>query len=63
MHLNTFILLNFIHSALIYLIWKDKDLYTNILSILGGFHQLKVTEKKLYKRQQCIGYKDSFVDS
>ena len=30
---------------------------------MGGFHQLLVLQKIIYKRHACIGYKKWFVDS
>ena len=52
-----------VYSRLLHLIWKHKDLYANVIPILlGGFHQLTVKEKILYKHHQRMGYKDWFVD-
>ena len=65
----TYNIYGFIHAheqvyfPLINLIWKDEDLYASVIPILGGFHQVSVIQKILYKRHQCMGYEDWFVDS
>ena len=38
-----------VYCPLLHLIWKDKDLYANVIPILGGFHQLRVIHKIIYK--------------
>ena len=40
-----------VYSHLFHLIWKHKDLYANIKRMSEGFHQLKVIQKILGKRQ------------
>ena len=50
-----------VYSPLVHLIWKD--LYAYVIPIMRGFHQLKIIQKILYKRHQCMGYKDWFVYS
>ena len=53
-----------VYSRLLHLIWKHKDLYANVIPLLGGgYHQRRVTQKILYKRNRCMGYRDWFVDS
>ena len=45
-----------VYSRLLHLIWKHKDLYANVIPLLGGgYHQLRVTQKILYKRNRCMG--------
>ena len=52
-----------VYARMLHLIWKHKDLFRNIIPIMGGFHQLRVFQKILYKRHTIIGYKDWFVDA
>ena len=47
-----------VYSPFLLLIWKDKDLHSNVIPILGGFHRLRVLQKIPYKRYQCIQDKD-----
>ena len=47
-----------VYSPFLLLIWKDKDLHSNVIPILGGFHRLRVLQKIPHKRYQCIQDKD-----
>ena len=38
-------------------------MYRNIISLMGGFHQLRVKQKLLFKRHFCRGYKQWSVDA
>ena len=53
---------NKVNSPLLHLIWKDEDLYANVIPILGGFHQLRVIQK-IYKRHQYMEYNNWLLDS
>ena len=39
-----------IYSKLCMLLWKDPELYKGIILLVGGFHQLRLHQKLLYKR-------------
>ena len=52
-----------IYCKLLQIIWKHPSLYAKIIPILGGFHQLKVRQKLIYKRHCAVGYKQWAVDS
>ena len=45
------------------LIWKHGKFDKKIIPLMGGFHQLLVLQKIIYRRHACIGYKKWFVDS
>ncbi len=52
-----------VYSKLCHLLWKNPDLYKNIFLMMGGFHQLRLRQKLLYKRYSCRGYKEWWVES
>ena len=52
-----------VYARLVQLIWNHKDRFKNIIPLLGGFHQLRVLQKILYKRHAVVGYGDWFWDS
>ncbi|XP_057316865.1 uncharacterized protein LOC130657893 [Hydractinia symbiolongicarpus] len=52
-----------VYARLVQIIWKNSDLYKNIIVLMGGFHQLRVRQRLIFKRHSCIGYKDWFVDA
>ena len=52
-----------VYSKLCPILWNNKDLYRNIISLMGGFHQLRVKQKLLFKRHFCRGYKQWSVDA
>ena len=52
-----------IYSKLCALLWKDPKLYERIILLMGGFHQLRVRQKLLYKRFLCLGLKEWCVDA
>ena len=37
-----------VYFPLLNLIWRDEDLYVNVIPVLGGFHQVSVIQKKYY---------------
>ena len=47
-----------VFSSLLHFMWKNKDLYANVIPVLGGIHQLRVLQKILHKHHQCMGHKD-----
>ena len=52
-----------VYSKLVQIIWKHGSQYKNIIVLMGGFHQLRVRQRLIYKRRSCMGYKDWFIDS
>eukprot|EP00794_Sanderia_malayensis_P014734 gene14734-16269_t len=50
-------------SKLVQIIWKHDDLYKNVVVLMGGFHQLRVRQRLIFKRHSCLGYKEWFVDA
>eukprot|EP00794_Sanderia_malayensis_P009432 gene9432-biopygen7559 len=52
-----------VYARVLHLMWKHKEEYKNIIPILGGFHQLRVLQKIIYKRHSCMGYGDWFADA
>ena len=56
-----FILMNWFTQCDI--VWENTELYSKLVLLMGGFHQLRVMQRLLYKRHDCKGYKTWFVDS
>ena len=52
-----------VYARLVQIIWKHGGLDKNIIILMGGFHQLRVRQRLIFKRHSCIGYKDRFVDA
>ena len=52
-----------VYSKLCHILWKNKELYKNLILLMGGFHQLRVRQKLLFKRHSCRGYKQWCIDS
>ena len=52
-----------VYARLTHIIWKHGDIYKKIFIIMGGFHQLRVRQKTLFKRHGYLGYKEWFVDA
>ena len=52
-----------VYSKLLHIIWKHGDYFQRIIPLMGGFHQLLVLQKVMYKRHGCIGYKKWFEDA
>ena len=45
------------------MILKHRDLYSKIISNMGGFHQFHVFRSVLFKRYSCKSLQDWFLDS
>ena len=43
--------------------WNHKDLYSKIVPIMGGFHQMRIFQRVIFKRYNCLGLQIWFVDS
>ena len=52
-----------VYSKLCDIVWKNPDLYSKIILLMGGFHQLRVMQIILYKRHYCKGYIEWCTDS
>ena len=52
-----------VYSKLCHIIWKNTELYKCIVILMGGFHQLRVKHRLIYKRFSYIGIKDWCVDA
>ena len=52
-----------VYSRLVHIIWKHGDIYKKAIVIMGGFHQLRVKQKLIYKQHGCLGFKEWFVDA
>ena len=52
-----------VYSKLCDILWKHKDIYENIIVLMGGFHQLRVKHRLLFKRYSFRGMKQWCVDA
>eukprot|EP00112_Aurelia_sp_Birch-Aquarium-sp1_P023401 Seg6964.2 transcript_id=Seg6964.2/GoldUCD/mRNA.D3Y31 product="hypothetical protein" protein_id=Seg6964.2/GoldUCD/D3Y31 len=52
-----------VYSKLCHILWKNTDLYRNVILLMGGFHQLRVRQQLLFKGHSCRGYKQWCVDA
>ena len=42
---------------------KNPELYKCIVTLVGGFHQLRVKQRLIYKCSNCIGIKEWCIDA
>ena len=52
-----------VYARLAHILWKFPEAYTYIVILMGGFHQLRVRQRILYKRHGCMGYKSWWIDA
>lgn len=52
-----------VYSKLCHILWKNPEIYKSVVMIMGGFHQLRVKQRLLYKRFHCLGIKQWCVDA
>ena len=52
-----------IYMNIVQLKWKYKDLYRNIVPLIGGFHKLRVFQRLICKRFSCLGLQQLFLDA
>ena len=52
-----------VYARLAHIIWKDPELYQNVIILMGGFHQLRVRQKTIFKRHAIKGYQQWVVDA
>ena len=51
-----------VYATILHIIWKHRDLYSKIIPIMSGFHQLCVFQRAFFKHYNCSGSQDGFVD-
>ena len=49
-----------IYRNIVQLKWKYKDLYQNIVPVMGGFHELRVYQRLVYKQFDCLELEKTF---
>lgn len=49
-------------ARILYLLWKHKDIYSNIIPLMERFLQLHIFQRILFKRYGCLNFQDWFVD-
>ena len=52
-----------VYSKLCHILWKNPDMYKKIIVLMGGFHQLRVMQKILYKRYDCRKMQEICVEA
>ena len=52
-----------VYARICQLIWKHSDKFQNIIPLMGGFHQLRVFQRILYKRHGVFGYQSWYADA
>ena len=52
-----------VYARILHLIWKHYDRFKTVVTRMGGFHQLRVFQKILYKRHSVIGYQEWYSDA
>ena len=51
------------YSKVCEILWKNKDIYTKIILLMGGFHLLRVMQRLPYKRHFPKGYREWCVNA
>ena len=46
-----------VYSKLCDILRKNREFYSQIVLLMGGFHQLRVMKRLIYKRHDSKGYK------
>ena len=52
-----------VYSKLYHIIWKNPDFYKCIVILICGFHQLRVKQRLVYKRSNCIDVKEWWTNA
>ena len=52
-----------VYARLAHIIWKEPQLYKDIIILMGGFHQLRVIQKISFKRHSIKGHQKWVVDT
>ena len=50
-----------VYARILHLIRKHEDIFSNVIPLMGGFHQLRVFQKIIYKRHNQERYSDAGV--
>ena len=50
-------------KGILEIILKNHKLYKCIVTLICGFHQLRVKQRVIYKRSNCIGIKEQCLDA
>ena len=51
-----------VYARLAHIIWKNPELYRNITTLIGIFHELRVRQETIYKRHALRGYQKWVID-
>jgi len=46
------------YACLCRILWKNLNIYKDVIVLMGGFHQLRVMQKIFYKRHAYKGYRN-----
>ena len=52
-----------VYSKSVHILWMFAGIYNRVIVLMGGFHQLRVHQKLIYKRYACLDFKSWFIDS
>ena len=52
-----------VYVRLAHVIWKNPELYKNIVILVGRFHEFRVRQKTSYKRYALRGYQKWVIDA
>ena len=52
-----------VYAKMGHILWKHPDLYSKVVILMGGFHQVRVRQKTISKRCVCMGYRQWCVDA
>ena len=52
-----------VYARLAHIIWKNPELHWNIVILMGGFYELRVRQKTIYKRDALRGYQKWLIDA
>jgi len=52
-----------INSKKLIISWLNQDAYNKIISLMGGFHAILANLKILFKKFDCLGFRDWWVDA
>ena len=52
-----------INSKIVMIMWLYNDKYENVIPLIGGFHIFLLYLKILYKKYNCLGLQDWWVDA
>ena len=52
-----------VYSNVCQILWKNKDIYTKVILLMGGLHQLRVMHQLSYRRYFPRGYREWCVNA